>query len=111
GHGMAAEEERGGRRGKILCGSLRDAELGAAGVGDEGVLGSEAGDFWEEIDGHADGERDVDEVGVWEGGGEIAGKGFVVYVARAGFANDIGAVPAGDVQIGGVFAESEGEGA
>src|SRR6266404_6115708 len=69
GHGMSTEEERGGGRGKIFGGGLRDAELGAAGVGDEGVLGGVASDFWEEIDGDADGEGNVDQIGGAEGGG------------------------------------------
>src|SRR5258708_7803033 len=34
GNGVAVGEERGGRRGEIFSGGLRDAELGAAGVGD-----------------------------------------------------------------------------
>src|SRR6266404_9777050 len=46
GHRMSTEEERGGGRRKIFGGGLRDAELGAAGVGDEGVLGGVASDFW-----------------------------------------------------------------
>ncbi len=110
-HGVTAEEERGGGRGKIFGGGLRDAQLGAAGVGDQGVLGSEAGDFREKVDGDADGERDVNQVGAAERGGEIAGEGFVEDIARAGFADDFGAVPAGDVQVGGVFAEGQGKGA
>src|SRR6267154_1573265 len=69
GHGMATEEERGAGRGKIFSGSLCDAELGAAGVGDEGVLGGVASDFWEKIDCDADGESDVDQIGSAEGGG------------------------------------------
>src|SRR5258707_6645910 len=97
GHGVAAEEERGGGRGKIFGGGLRDAQLGAAGVGDEGVFGSEAGDFREKVDGDADGERDEDEIGGAERGGEIAGEGFVEDIARAGFADGFGAVPAGDM--------------
>src|SRR4029077_2650729 len=108
---MAAEKERGGGRREIFGGGLRDAQLGAAGVGDERVLGSEAGDFREEVDRDADGERDVDEIGGAEGGSEVAGEGFVDDVARTSFADDFGAVPAGDVQVGGVFAEGEGEGA
>src|SRR6266481_6365043 len=69
-HRVTAEEERGGGRGKIFGGGLRDAEFGAAGVGDEGVLGSEAGDFGEKVEGDADGERDVNQVGAAERQGE-----------------------------------------
>src|SRR6266481_2436592 len=69
-HRVTAEEERGGGRRKIFGGGLRDAQLGAAGVGDEGVLGSEAGDFREKVDGDADGERDVNQVGAAERQGE-----------------------------------------
>src|SRR5438445_266443 len=105
GHGVTAEEERGCRRGKIFGGGLREAKLGAAGVGDEGVFGGEASDFWEEVECDADGERDVNKIGGAEGGGEIAGEGFVDYVARAGLVCDFGTIPSGDVQVGRVFAE------
>ncbi len=111
GHGVATQEERGGGGRKIFGGGLQDADLGAASVGDEGMLGSEAGDFGEEIEGDADGKSDVNQVGAAERRGEIAGEGFVDDIARASFADDFRAVPAGDAQVGGVFAEGEGEGA
>jgi hypothetical protein len=46
-----------------------------------------------------------------QGRSEIAGKTLVDGGARLRFANDYGAVPAGDVQFRCVFAQSEGEGA
>ena len=91
--------------GKQIGGFFGDADFGAAGVGDESVGRGEARDFWEEIESYADGEGDVDEVGVFEGGGEIGGEGSIDGVAGLGFAQNFGAVPAGDVDVGGVFAE------
>jgi hypothetical protein len=110
-HGVAAEEERAAFGGEKFGGGLGDAKFGAAGVGDEGVSGSVARDFGEKVESGADGKRDVDEVRVAEGPGEVAGEGFVDGVAGAGFAEDIGAVPAGDAEVGGVFTQGEREGA
>src|SRR5258708_244873 len=106
---MAAEEQRGGGGGKIFVGGLRGAEVGAASVGDEDGLGREASDFREEVDGDADGKSDVNQVGAAERRGEIAGEGFVDDIARASFADDFRAVPAGDVYVRSVFAEGESE--
>src|SRR5437868_671315 len=111
GHGMAAEEERALFARKKLGGGLGDANFGAAGVGDERLRSSVARDFWKKIYGRGDGKRDVDQIGVLKGGSEVPGEGFVDCAASLRFTNDIGAVPAGDMRLGNVFAEREGEGA
>src|SRR5260370_1170316 len=100
GYGVTAEEERGCRRGEIFGGGLRYAKLGAAGVGDEGVFGGEACDFWEEVECDADGERDVNKIGGAEGGGEIAGEGFVDYVAPEGLLCGFAPITSAEVQVG-----------
>ena len=111
GHGMAAEEKRVLFARKEFGGGLGDADFGATGVGDERVRRSVARDFRKKIYRRGDGKRDVDEIGVLQGGSEVAGEGFVDGAASLRFTNDLGAVPAGDVHLGGVLAESEGEGA
>ena len=111
GHRMACEEEFGGVVGKKSGGFFCDTDFGAAGVGDESVGRGETSDFRQEIESHADGESDVDKIGVFEGGSEIGGEGGVDGVARLRFADDLGAIPAGEMDVGGVFAKGEGEGA
>ena len=108
-HGVAAEEEICGVIGEMVCGVFRDAHFGAAGVGDERMPGGEACDFWEEIESGADGQCDVNEIGIFQGRTESAGKGGIYGPARLRFADDFGAVPARDVDVGRVFAQSEGE--
>jgi hypothetical protein len=108
---MAAEKERAVPGVEELSGGLDDAELGAAGIGDEGVQGSEASNFGKDVKSSADGKRKVDEIGIAKGGVELAEERFVESAAGLGVLNDVGAVPAGDVKAGGVLAESKGEGA
>jgi hypothetical protein len=45
-----------------------------------------------------------------QNGRQLAGEGFVEGAAFLRFTSDIGAVPSGDVHLGGVFAEREGKG-
>jgi hypothetical protein len=106
---MAAEEKSCSVGGKKIGGVFYDADFGAAGVGDESVGRGVACDFGEKIESGPDGEREVDEIGVFQGGGKLIGKSGVDSVARLGFVNDFGAVPAGYVDVGGVFAESQGK--
>ena len=91
-HGMGGEEERAGLivMGKIFRSSVSDAEFGAAGVGDQSVRWGATGDFREQVDGDADGERDVDEVGIFESGRQGFGEGFVdaVMIGLIGIGSD-----------------------
>jgi hypothetical protein len=107
---MATKEKRAGITGKKLGGSLRDTQLCAARVGDEGMERSVARDFRQKVKRRRDGESDVDEIGVAQGGSELSGEGFVYGAPRARCFRNVGAVPAGEVHSLGVLAESESEG-
>src|SRR5229473_688057 len=109
GHGVTAQEAGPVFAGKKRSSGLRHADLGAAGVGDERVRRGVAGDFPKMIERRGDGKPDVNQIGALQSGREAVRKGFVEGAASLGFTNDIGAVPAGDVYLCGVFAKSEGE--
>src|SRR4029077_1358423 len=93
-HGMTTEKERAIR--EKFSGGLRDAQLGAARVRDECVAGGEACNVWKKIKRGSDGKRDVDEVSSTQGRGEVAMMRVVNDLARASFAESVGAIPAGD---------------
>src|SRR6267142_7195368 len=107
GHGMAAEEERSIRCGIEFRGGFDDADFGAARIGDEGVSWGVARNFRKKIEGGSDGKCDVDQVGILQSRCEFCGERFVKCAASVRFMSDFGAVPAGDVHVGGVLAESE----
>src|SRR5713226_2753898 len=109
GHGVTAQEAGPVFARKKRSGGLGDADLGAAGVGDERVRRRIAGDFLKMIKGRGDGKPDVNQIGALQSGREAVRKGFVEGAASLRFTNDIGAVPARDVYLCGVFAKSEGE--
>ena|SRR2546426_1101532 len=110
-HGMAAEEKRSVRCGIKFRGGFDDANFGAAGIGDERVSWGVARDFRKKIEGRGDGKCDVNQVSILQSRSEFCGERFVKCAASVRFTNDFGAVPAGDVHVGGVFAERESEGA
>ncbi len=68
-----------------------------------------ARDFLKMIERRGDGKPDVNQIGALQSGREAVRKGFVEGAASLRFTNDIGAVPARDVYLCGVFAKSEGE--
>ena len=109
GHGMTAQEAGPVFARKKRSGGLSDADLGAAGVGDERVRRRVARDFLKMIEGRGDGKPDVNQIGALQSGREAVRKGFVDGAASLRFTNDIGAVPAGDVYLRGIFAQSEGK--
>ncbi len=63
GHRMPAEEQRPGLFGKIFGGDLRDAQLGAARIGDQRMRRRVTGDLRKQIERGADGQRNKNEVG------------------------------------------------
>ena len=73
-----------------------DAELGAAGVGNQRVGSGVLGDFRQQIECDADGQREVDEVSVADRDSEFRVMGFVNGAKLFCFAYDLGAVPSGD---------------
>src|SRR5580693_7935320 len=107
---MAWEEKRAGWIGEEFFGGLGDAEFRAAGVGDECMARGGTREVRQQVQGHANGQREEDQVGGTNGWGEISAKHFVEGAAGLGRAGYVGAVPAGDVKIGGIFAQGEGEG-
>ena len=90
---------------------MADAHFGAASIGDQRARGSAAGNLGKKIDGGGDGKREIDEVGVFQGGSKVTGEGFLDCAAGLCLANDFRAIPTGDLDVGCVFAESESEGA
>src|SRR5579863_2869337 len=74
-------------------------------------MGGVAGDFRKEIESDADGERDINQVGLGNRWLEIAGEGFVEGAACGFLANHFWAVPAGDVDVGEMLFQGESEGA
>src|SRR6266852_361369 len=107
---MTAEKERAGLPEEEFSGSLRDAELGAASVCDKRAGRSDARDFREKIERDADRQSNIDEIGVFEGGRKFAGKSLIECAAGLRFVEDIGAIPACNVNVRGVLAQRESEG-
>jgi len=67
-HRMAAEKTLAGVFRKVIDGGFYDTDFGAARIGDESVGRGQADDLRKQIESGADGESDVDEIGVFEGG-------------------------------------------
>ena len=101
---MTTQEERAAFGGEKFGGGLRDAQFRAAGVGDQGVSRSVACDFGEKIECRTNGQRDVDKVGIAQGGSQIARKRFVDGIAGLCDGQDVGAIPAADAEVGRVLA-------
>jgi hypothetical protein len=102
---MATKEKFCGVLGKKIGSVFGDADFGAASIGDESVRRGEARDFGKKIESGADGKSDVNEIGVFDGRAEVGGEGCVNGVARLSFAEDVWAVPAGDMHVGRVLAK------
>src|SRR6266852_6361007 len=94
----------------MLLGGLRDADLGAASVGDERMRGGVTRNFWKKIEGRSDGESNVNQLGVLQRGSEVPGEGVVDGGAGLRFADDFGAVPTGNADVCRVFAKWETKG-
>src|SRR5216683_1557513 len=109
GHGMTTQEAGSVFARKKRSGRMGGAGLGGGGVGDERVRRRVARDFLKMIERRGDGKPDVNQIGALQSGRKAVRKSFVDGAASLGFTNDIGAVPAGDVYLCGVFAKSEGE--
>src|SRR5438046_320793 len=95
----------------MLFRGFRDADFGAARVGDERMGGSMAGDFGKKIERRGDGKSNINQVGVFEGWSEIARERLVDSRPKLRFADDFGTVPAKNMDICRVFAQSQPEGA
>jgi hypothetical protein len=66
-------------------------------------------DFREQIEGGADGQRDEDKVGGLQCPGKFPREGFVNRMARVRFTSNLRAIPAGNVNVGGEFAQGQRE--
>src|SRR5437773_10615018 len=95
----------------MLFRGFRDADFGAARVGDERMGGSMARDFGKKIERRGDGKSNINQVGVFEGWSEIARERLVDSRVNLRFAVDIGTVPANNMDILRVFAKSQLDGA
>ncbi len=95
----------------MLFRGFRDADFGAARVGDERMGGSMARDFGKKIERRGDGKSNINQVGVFEGWSEIARERLVDSRPKLRFADDFGTVPAKNMDICRVFAQSQPEGA
>src|SRR5437899_8198552 len=108
-HRMAAKEERTFFASEKFRSSLGNANFRAASVGDQRVRGSVTRNFRKKIDGRRDRKRQVNQIRVLQSWRQIATERFVERTATLRFANDVGAIPAGNVHSSGVLAERERE--
>src|SRR5258708_7945209 len=95
----------------MLLSFFDDAHLGAASVGNQRSGWSLAGNFRKKIEGHSDGQRDIDEIGFRERWPEIAGKGFIKRSAHCFSPYHFRAIPAGQMNVGEIFPQRQREGA
>ena len=108
---MATEKKFCGVVGKVIERRIQDANFGAARVGDESVGRGQADDLREQIESGADGESDIDEVGVFEGGSDFGGEGGVDGARDCASRTTSGRSQPVMWMSGRVFAQSQGEGA
>ena len=84
--------------------------LGAAGIGDQRVRGRVARDLRQNVERGADGQRDVNEIGVLDSGLQLAGENFVGGTQLLGACRGFGSIPGSDVQALRIFAQRQREG-
>src|ERR1035438_8687726 len=106
---MTGKKERGGRLAEEFLSSLGDTQFRAARIGDERAARGGPSQLRKKIQRHTDGKRDEDQIRGAERRAWIARKGFVEGAAGLDGAGHGRTVPAGDVEVGGVFAYGQGE--
>src|SRR5450432_4328534 len=109
GHGMSAKKKRPGLRMKEFRSGLGNAQLGAAGIGNQGAWSSMAGYVRKEIDGGANRQRNINQIGIADGWGEFAEVRIVNCAAGMSFANNLSTIPAGNLNVRSEFSQRQGE--
>src|SRR5579864_466845 len=107
---MATQKDRAAFPGKVFLRGLRDADFGAARVGDQSMRRSVARNFRKKVDGRGYGQGDVDEVGALQSRGEFAVERRIDGASCVSFTDDMRAVPAGNANVRRVFAQRQTEG-
>lgn len=84
---------------KHLGGGIGNTQFGATRIGDQRARRSVPGNLREKVDGDADGQRNVDQVGIGDRRGELAGKRIVDRAARVSLPGNFSAIPSGHIDI------------
>ncbi len=108
GHGMAAKKSR--AAGEVSLGGGADGTLGAGGVGNQGPVQRVARNFGQSLDGHANGQSDIDQIGAGDGFSQV-GVRFIHYAGVNGALQHVRLVPADDAGAGKRGSDGQGEGA
>lgn len=88
-----------------LRGSLNNTQLRAARVRDQRARGCMLRNLWKEIDGRADGQGNIDQVGIANGVCKLAVKFLVDRAACVRFIYNFCSIPSGDVNVRREFAK------